>query len=503
VKDFLSHHRQDLLTPYLGGKVIHGRYATGHTSWVLRFERDFYRWSREQNGHYKRSMESLCGETDRDTPTMIWALTTMAKLAYVRLDSLTHYVEDRRPVIVDKTLRLLARCDQGEGVPTLIRCLDDDRGRIAIYGLRRAVADMPLQRAFEVLRAVPLKKVTIAKETVRLLGELRHEQAFLTLLALDKPTLHRDVRLALQRALWERLDREETWQVFERSIAGPDWILANRLGDIPADKLTEKSDARLSGLLARVLDRPEIDARLDLLQRAAGMAVKDRGRVFLMAASRRLSSVHDDEVRAATMAIVERSDEGDMERLEQMLTDLVTYRRGLRVAVDTLLAVPVKSRAVYRQAAAAAMRVASRDPALAELEVRAAFATLSTAALCQQLATMSDAGRLSFSALAAAQGALGLVPAEDLDGLITALRACASPGAREIALWALSRDAGPDRGWTPERRASLAQMQRDPAACVRGPAQFVFPPVELPAPPAAPATAPAGPVVGPAAGQAR
>jgi hypothetical protein len=222
-----------------------------------------------------------------------------------------------------------------------------------------------------------------------------------------------------------------------------------------------------------------------------------------MAASRRLSSVHDDEVRAATMAIVERSDEGDMERLEQMLTDLVTYRRGLRVAVDTLLAVPVKSRAVYRQAAAAAMRVASRDPALAELEVRAAFATLSTAALCQQLATMSDAGRLSFSALAAAQGALGLVPAEDLDGLITALRACASPGAREIALWALSRDAGPDRGWTPERRASLAQMQRDPAACVRGPAQFVFPPVELPAPPAAPATAPAGPVVGPAAGQAR
>lgn len=57
-------------------------------------------------------------------------------------------------------------------MPTLIEAMNDDRARIAIYALRRSLLEMPVSRALLLLRAVPLEKVTVAKEVVRLLGEL-------------------------------------------------------------------------------------------------------------------------------------------------------------------------------------------------------------------------------------------------------------------------------------------------------------------------------------------
>ena len=71
----------------------------------------------------------------------------------------------------------------------------------------------------------------MAKEVVRLLGELRSDAAYAALLALDAPTLHRDIRIALLRALWDHLEREETWG----AIAPPP---PDRTGSWPAASVT-------------------------------------------------------------------------------------------------------------------------------------------------------------------------------------------------------------------------------------------------------------------------
>ena len=107
----------------------------------------------------------------------------------------------------DTALRMLGRMDGGQGVLLLLSALDDDRGRIAIYALRQALLQMPQTRAIALLKGVSATKVTVAKEVVRLLGELRTEESLQELLAWNDRPLHRDVRIALLRATWDHLDK--------------------------------------------------------------------------------------------------------------------------------------------------------------------------------------------------------------------------------------------------------------------------------------------------------
>ncbi|MCA9638736.1 MAG: hypothetical protein KC420_22065, partial [Myxococcales bacterium] len=246
--------RQDLLGHFLGDQVIHGRFATGRSAWVLPFERGFWRWTPAQNTTFAGALAQIVGDHERDTPTVWRALTILAAIDSGPVDALAAAASDSRAAVMEKAIRVMARCDRGQCVPTLIECLADERARFAIYGLRRALKDLLPRRAVELLMTAPLRKVTVAKEVVRLLGEQRIDAAYDHLIGLWDGDIHRDVRIALLRALWDHLDRDPTWRVYAKAVAGDDWVMASRLGDIPADRLTVESDRRLSALLARVLE---------------------------------------------------------------------------------------------------------------------------------------------------------------------------------------------------------------------------------------------------------
>ena len=479
VNRYLHRRRQDLLTPFLGAPVIRGQFATGKTGWLLSFDGGYFRWTAEQSATYSHALGRLLEDTERDTPTLLWATTTLAAIDWAPMDRLCALAEDSRPAVQEKAIRVMARCDQGQGVPTLLRCLEDARARMAIYGLRRAFNGMPASRVLALLSGVPLSKVTVAKEVVRLLGEVRADAAYERLLELDGMALHRDVRIAMLRALWDHLDREPTWAVFARAVEGADWVMASRLGEIPADRLTEASDRKLCALLGRVLARPEPEARIALLQRAAFLAVKDSERTFLSACGARLGSPYDDEVAAAMGAILHRSDERDLERLEGMLAAVASDRRALSVALEQLLSFRVKSRAGYMQAASAAERVLSRDARLAPLRVRCANAALAPRELAARLAHMGEAGHLHADALEACHHAVNGLNPGALAGVEARLTASPSAEARRVAVWCLVRDAAPGRGWTPERLARLERLQADASPLVSGAAQAVFPPREM------------------------
>jgi hypothetical protein len=291
---------------------VTGRFATGQTRWALPFRDHFFRWNVEQHRSFSSTLQRIILDPDRDTPTIFWAMERLPKLAFSAADPLIQLTDDKRAFVQEKAVRSLARLDAGQGVPRLVLCLDDARARFAVYALRRALFDMPPAAAVELLRQVPLRKVTVAKEVVRLLGELRSDAAYQLLLTLDSPTLHRDIRIALLRALWDHLERPETWQKLESAAHDADWILASRLADIPANRLSVTSEPRLCALLAQVLTRKEPEARLELLRRAPNLYLKDLQRLFFTQCLQRINSRFDDEVVAATTAVLARAQEADV-----------------------------------------------------------------------------------------------------------------------------------------------------------------------------------------------
>src|SRR5262249_33492480 len=59
VYDWLHRHRQDLLDPFLGDRVIHGRWATGKSRWILPFRDDFFRWEPVQVERFATALEGI------------------------------------------------------------------------------------------------------------------------------------------------------------------------------------------------------------------------------------------------------------------------------------------------------------------------------------------------------------------------------------------------------------------------------------------------------------
>lgn len=471
---WLHRHRQDLLDAYLDGRRITGAWATGKSAWILPFRDGFFRWAPDQVERFAAALEKIVNDQKRDTPSQFAALTIWPAMEYAAMDRLCALARDERPAILEKAIRVLARCDAGQGVPTLLECLGDHRARFAIYGLRRALFGMIPETALQRLADAPMNKVTVAKEVVRLTGELRAAGGFAQLEQWAASELHRDVRIALLRALWDHLDREPTWAIFERAVADRDWVLASRLADIPADRLTAALDARLAQLLARVIARPEPEARIGLLHRAAEISIIDRERTLLAACRARLRSLYDNEVRAAMTAVLARSTEADMPDLGAALDGLQRDPRALHIAAAVLCAHDVRSRTSWRLAATELERVARRDPRWSTVAIQAAAARAIASELLETLGTVP----FDLDAALAARAAIHALRDEDLDAAVIALAASPRPELRRLAVSALEHDARPGRGWTAARLAVLAALRADHSPDVAGAAARLWPPRE-------------------------
>ena len=68
-------------------------------------------------------------------------------------------------------------------------------------------------QVLDLLARVPRGKVTVAKEIIRLAGDLRTDDAFAFLARIEGDgKLHPDVAIALMRAYWNFLEHPEVWQ---------------------------------------------------------------------------------------------------------------------------------------------------------------------------------------------------------------------------------------------------------------------------------------------------
>lgn len=474
VATFVSVHRQDLLGPFLSGTPMTGRFATGRTTWAIRFARGHGRWTSRLQVLHSAAWTRLLGDEKRDVPTLISAIAALAELAFAPRDALLPFASDPRQAVRETAIRALPWLDSGQGVPVLLACLADDRARYAIYALRKAFSEMPRARVLAYLRDAPTTKVTVAKEVVRLLGDLGGSAAFAELLAFDaKPDLHRDVRIALLRALWDHLDREETWPVFERAVSHTDWVVASKLADIPLGRLSTTAQDRVVDLLVRILGRPEPEARLDLLRRCAYLPVTDAKRTLLGALVKHLGVKRPDEALAAAQAVIVRMRAGEVDLVIARLRELAP-RRDLMVVLVPAFAPHTYSPAHLRTLAESLVTLLARDPLATTHYIRFAGRVLGWKELCAVLEDLAARDFMHSDAMIAACGAIaGAVSPASIESRFAKH---ANPRLRRLGLEALKHASSPRDGWSRERREKLEEYRRDPAPLVAGEAVYVFPP---------------------------
>lgn len=231
VYDFLHRKRQDLITPFLRPEAYTGLFSYSDR-FILPLKTGFYRWTTQQQETFQRSLEEVIRDPDSDMPTQLSVIKQLAVLSAVQPTLLLELASADNPLRAVRNAALLAlpQLDSSYGIHILIEALNDDRVRIAIYALRNVLLQMPENQTLQTLRAVPLNKVTVAKEVVRLLGELSSSEAYQELLSWNERDLHRDVRVAFIRALWNHLEHSETWSILLSAATSSDTAIARTVG---------------------------------------------------------------------------------------------------------------------------------------------------------------------------------------------------------------------------------------------------------------------------------
>jgi len=515
VWSYLSRRRQDLLTPYLGQRAYRGRFATGQTRIALPFNDGFHRWTPAQQALFAATLREITDRdpTMQDTPTILRGITQLAGLQAVPPTQLIRLArrENMNLAVRDAALRALGKLDDvTETVPVLLGAMDDDRARIAVYALRRALQGMPVDRAVDILRTVPLDRVTVAKEVARLYVDLPGPQAFAQLRELSRGELHRDVRVALLRALWGHLEQPEAWALLEDATLSPDSALARSVMRIPDDGLSPAGQRRLVALLARLLEHPDPVVRLDVARRCAALPVSDTDRALLARLLTLLRSPIRDERDAAAGAVVAMAVERDAARIGEavaaLLPDrraLLTFMENLTVAAGSERARPSRGRRALAPrtrpvvavsggrsrllpVAHAVLDTLATDHLTSSLQIRLAARALPWDEIGALLLRLAEAGDLHSDALSAAcqelTGARAALRRDEAAGL-AALdeRFGESPDryVRRLGLAALVGLARSALGWDADRLARLNAYRADPAALVAAAAQFTLPAEEL------------------------
>jgi hypothetical protein len=233
--------------------------------------RGYGTWTDTQQAQLGEQLTRLGGASygraaDRAT---ILRMTRLGWRPEVLVAQLAHPDEAQREMAV----RMIGRLDSRRAsLEALEQTLGDERARWAIYAMNRVMAELAGPEVVETLRRVPLAKVTVAKEVVRLAGDRGGEAGFELLLEMLERDLHRDVRIAAQRGLWSHLHREEAWAPFEEAAAHED---PRVVGSLVRLVVPPAALPRLASLLARALSHPDRRLQHDLLERLAAEPALD------------------------------------------------------------------------------------------------------------------------------------------------------------------------------------------------------------------------------------
>lgn len=307
VSSHLHRRRQDLLTPFLTARVYKGRFPSGKAAFLPAYEDGFFRWTAAQQQCYAAELLDILTSTQRNAWELYGCVQRYAAMPSIDLAPLVDLARLDTPdqALRDKALEALGRADAGRGVTALIQALDDGRARVAIYALRRSLMNLRPAQVLELLDRAPRSKITVAKEIVRLAGDLRTDGAFAFLARTEaEPKLHQDVAIALARAYWNFLDRPEVWPRLHAAARSGPPPLARATIRIPPTGLSPDGQRALSQHLALLLGHSDAQIRKETLERLIAMPPGQGAPALYQALAARLEDVDVSLVELATGALL-------------------------------------------------------------------------------------------------------------------------------------------------------------------------------------------------------
>jgi hypothetical protein len=317
----------------------------------------------------------------------------------------------------------------------------------------------------------------VAKEVLRLAGEFGGPTAFAWLQELAGKELHRDVRIALLRALWDHLEHPAAWPILEQAAATLDGRLLNGVLRIPADNLSTKARSKLIDLFVGLVKHPMPTVRLSVLQRFAKMPIPDPKSRLLEQCLPLMTSTIADERAMTYQAILGLATAKDAERIAKATKELLPRRKALSDWIPTVTSMTESYRQRLTKVAQAVLRILHTDPLTIVYQPELTLIAEGAKGL---LARLKEVDRfLHADALGAFNSVIASMMLRpdrtDLEWLEGELAASKNDGLRRLAITALQSAAREGKGWTKERRERLERYRGDKSPLVAGSAQFVFP----------------------------
>lgn len=481
VSDYLHQRRQSLLTPFLKPLVYRNRFSSGKTAVLQSFNYGFIRWTANQQQIYASSLSEILNSKKRNAWELYQCITRLSAMPSAELSALTKLAKfDAKDIALrDKALEALGRVDSGRGIDTLAQALDDNRSNVAIYALRRSILNMPAKSAFALLSKVPLRKVAVMKEIVRLAGELSGEDSyhFLNKFAKDD-NLHPDVRIAVLRAFWSHLNREEVWGYFNTAAKGGPVALARSTIRIPQEGLTANGRSHLCQQLALLLQNENAQIRMETLERLVQMPLGQSDNILFEALAGMLEDVDvgicllaaeallASYITTKSRELVETFAKVQRPRSFAAIVDAFQHRNfvnvsELRNCVESL----ANTMLVQHRLSSQSLRLALTM--LPPLSIQAIAENIDYAGLLHPGAVETN--------LEALKKTVGAFPQQDVTGLEAKFRSSQSAGIRRLGLSLLIEIAA-RYGWSREHRDHLNSYRKDADLWISEAAGVVEPP---------------------------
>lgn len=486
IYEYLHIKRQDLLTNFLKRKTFSGRFSSGKTYPVLPFDRGFYRWTETQQSLYTQQLTQLIQDPKRDSPTVQTAIRLLSAIPATDTSTLISLAQDSREMIRDWSLQALGRLDEGQGISTLLDALQDDRARVAIYTLRRSLLNMPVKQAVSTLLQVPTNKITIYKEVVRLLGDLKHDLAFQELLRIAEKELHRDVRISLHHALWNYLEKKESWKIFEQDAFSNNPYIAQSITRLPTSYMSSDNRGQYLNLLNRTLQHDEINVRISTLNKYISLSymnqVEDPNFKFLPSFIHCLQSTNSSEAKLAAKAIYHIYKDSPSAAIGHVFTNILPNRHALKIALDTISEYTSStwhwrdSRRELLEIARNIIQVLSKDPMTISFRMTLSIQVLPWSELMEQLEESILQGKLTAEALMIAVQTMENIHSirsiKDIEELEHQLGSSSHESLRRLGLATLISQAK-QNGWQEHYIERLINYRKDQSILVASAAQFI------------------------------
>jgi cellulose synthase operon protein C len=216
----------------------------------------------DQQEKFAQMLLGYIASEDESAEQKLVYVEQLGKLDFLTAEYLIPLANHQNALIQEKALRMLGTLDSSKVIPVLIDTLQDKRARISIFALRSAFKAKSKPEALAILEAAPLAKIAVAKEVVRLIGELQTRGALDWLVGYSEVSLHVAVHGALLGATCSYLEHERAWEIFYKAARDPNPITAKTVAEIPWASVKGVKTTKVLALVLQLFNHSNAEVRI-------------------------------------------------------------------------------------------------------------------------------------------------------------------------------------------------------------------------------------------------